>query len=101
MPHAGNLARARHILFLWPSGVEVVMLKELIEMIAKALVDYPEQVDVSELEGEQTSVIELRVAKEDLGKVIGKQGRTARAMRTILSAASTKIRKRAVLEIIE
>jgi predicted RNA-binding protein YlqC (UPF0109 family) len=53
------------------------------------------------LEGEQTSVIELRVAKEDLGKVIGKQGRTARAMRTILSAASTKIRKRAVLEIIE
>jgi len=77
------------------------MLKELIEMIAKALVDYPEQVEVSELEGEQTSVIELRVAKEDLGKVIGKQGRTARAMRTILSAASTKIRRRAVLEIIE
>ena len=77
------------------------MLKELIEMIAKALVDSPEQVEVSELEGEQTSVIELRVAKEDLGKVIGKQGRTARAMRTILSAASTKIRKRAVLEIIE
>lgn len=77
------------------------MLKELIEMIAKALVDYPELVEVSELEGEQTSVIELRVAKEDLGKVIGKQGRTARAMRTILSAASTKIRKRAVLEIIE
>jgi predicted RNA-binding protein YlqC (UPF0109 family) len=81
--------------------VELVMLKELIEMIAKALVDYPELVEVSELEGEQTSVIELRVAKEDLGKVIGKQGRTARAMRTILSAASTKIRKRAVLEIIE
>jgi predicted RNA-binding protein YlqC (UPF0109 family) len=77
------------------------MLKELIEMIAKALVDYPEQVEVSELEGEQTSVIELRVAKDDLGKVIGKQGRTARAMRTILNAASTKIRKRAVLEIIE
>jgi hypothetical protein len=81
--------------------VEVTMLKELIELIAKALVDHPEQVEVSELEGEQTSVIELRVAKEDLGKVIGKQGRTARAMRTILSAASTKIRKRAVLEIIE
>ena len=77
------------------------MLKELIEMIAKALVDYPEQVEVSELEGEQTSVIELRVAKEDLGNVIGKHGRTARSMRTILSAASTKIRKRAVLEIIE
>jgi hypothetical protein len=78
-----------------------MMLKELIEYIAQALVDHPEQVRVSEVEGEQTSVIELRVAKEDLGKVIGKQGRTARAMRTILSAASTKIRKRAVLEIIE
>jgi uncharacterized protein len=77
------------------------MLKELIEFMARALVDNPEMVRVSEIEGEQTSVIELRVAKEDLGKVIGKQGRTARAMRTILSAASTKIRKRAVLEIIE
>lgn len=77
------------------------MLKELIEYMARALVDKPEQVRVSEIEGEQTSVIELRVAKEDLGKVIGKQGRTARAMRTILNAASTKIRKRAVLEIIE
>ncbi|HOV85897.1 MAG: KH domain-containing protein [Syntrophobacteraceae bacterium] len=77
------------------------MLKELIEYMARALVDNPEKVKVSEVEGEQTSVIELRVAKEDLGKVIGKQGRTARAMRTILSAASTKIRKRAVLEIIE
>ena len=77
------------------------MLKELIEFMARALVDSPEMVKVSEIEGEQTSVLELRVAKEDLGKVIGKQGRTARAMRTILSAASTKIRKRAVLEIIE
>jgi predicted RNA-binding protein YlqC (UPF0109 family) len=77
------------------------MLKELIDFMARALVDKPDQVEVSEVEGEQTSVIELRVAKEDLGKVIGKQGRTARAMRTILSAASTKIRKRAVLEIIE
>ncbi|HBZ56201.1 MAG TPA: KH domain-containing protein [Syntrophobacteraceae bacterium] len=77
------------------------MLKELIDYMARALVDNPEQVRVSEVEGEQTSVLELRVAKEDLGKVIGKQGRTARAMRTILSAASTKIRKRAVLEIIE
>ncbi len=77
------------------------MLKELIDFMARALVDNPEKVNVSEIEGEQTSVIELRVAKEDLGKVIGKQGRTARAMRTILSAASTKIRKRAVLEIIE
>ena len=76
-------------------------LKELIKYMAQALVDNPEQVEVSEVVGEQTSVIELRVAKEDLGKVIGKQGRTAKAMRTILSAASTKIRKRSVLEIIE
>ena len=76
-------------------------MKNLIEYIAKALVDHPEDVDVSEIEGSNTSVIELKVAKEDLGKVIGKHGRTARAMRTILSAASTKIRKRSVLEIIE
>jgi predicted RNA-binding protein YlqC (UPF0109 family) len=77
------------------------MLKNLIEEMAKALVDHPDKVRVSEIEGEQTSVIELKVAKEDLGKVIGRQGRTARAMRTILSAASTKLNKRAVLEIIE
>ena len=77
------------------------MLKELIEYIAKALVDNPDQVKVSEIEGEKTSVIELNVSKDDLGKVIGKQGRTARAMRTILSAASTKVKKRSVLEIIE
>jgi predicted RNA-binding protein YlqC (UPF0109 family) len=76
-------------------------MKELIKYIAQSLVDQPELVEVSEIEGEQTSVIELKVAKEDLGKVIGKQGRTARAMRTILSAASTKVRKRAVLEILE
>ena len=76
-------------------------MKDLITYIAKALVDNPEAVQVSEVEREQTSVIELKVDKSDLGKVIGKQGRTARAMRTILSAASTKIRKRAVLEIIE
>lgn len=76
-------------------------MKELIEYIAKALVDIPEEVVVSEVEGEITSVIELKVAKSDLGKVIGKQGRTARAMRTILSAASTKLNKRSVLEILE
>lgn len=76
-------------------------IKDLIEYIARALVDHPDQVKVSEVEGEKTSVIELTVAKEDLGKVIGKQGRTARAIRTILSAASTKLRKRSVLEIIE
>lgn len=77
------------------------MLKELIEYIAKALVDNPDQVKVSEIEGEKTSMIELSVAKDDLGKVIGKQGGNAKAMRTILSAASTKVKKRAVLEIIE
>lgn len=76
-------------------------MKELVEMIAKALVDKPEEVEVTEIEGEQTTVIELKVAKDDLGKVIGKQGRTARSIRTILGAASTKIRKRSVLEIIE
>ncbi|MEN8211594.1 MAG: KH domain-containing protein [Thermodesulfobacteriota bacterium] len=77
------------------------MMKELIEYIAKALVDDPDQVNVSEVSGDQTCVLELKVAKEDLGKVIGKQGRSARAMRTILSAASTKLKKRTVLEIIE
>jgi predicted RNA-binding protein YlqC (UPF0109 family) len=76
-------------------------MRDLIYYIAKALVDNPEQVSVEEVEGNQTSVLELKVAKEDLGKVIGKQGRTARAMRTILSAASAKIKKRTVLEIIE
>jgi hypothetical protein len=76
-------------------------MKDLIEYIAKALVDNPEDVSVAEVEGNQTSVLELKVAKEDLGKVIGKQGRTARAMRTILSAASAKVKKRTVLEILE
>jgi len=76
-------------------------MKELIEYIAKLLVDNPEEVSVTELKGEQTTVIELRVAKEDLGKIIGKQGRTAMAIRTILGAASTKMKKRSVLEILE
>ena len=76
-------------------------MKDLINYIAQALVDHPEEVSVTEVEGNQTSVLELKVAKEDLGKVIGKQGRTARAMRTILNAASAKIKKRTVLEIIE
>lgn len=76
-------------------------MKDLIKYIAQALVDNPNQVEVSEVEGNQTSVLELKVAKEDLGKVIGKQGRTARAMRTILSAASAKVKKRTVLEIVE
>ncbi len=76
-------------------------LKNLVEVMAKALVDKADEVEVIEVEGEQTTVLELKVAKEDLGKVIGKQGRTARAMRAILGAASTKIRKRSVLEILE
>lgn len=76
-------------------------MKELISFIAQALVDFPNEVTVSEVEGNQTTVLELKVAKEDLGKVIGKQGRTAQAMRTILSAVSSKIKKRTVLEIIE
>ena len=76
-------------------------MKDLINSIARALVDHPKEVRVTEVEGNQTSVLELKVAKEDLGKVIGKQGRTARAMRTILSAASAKLKKRTVLEIIE
>ena len=76
-------------------------MKDLINYIAQALVDHPEQVSVNEVEGSQTSVLELKVAKEDIGKVIGKQGRTARAMRTILNAASAKIKKHSVLEIVE
>lgn len=76
-------------------------MRELIEVVAKALVDYPDQVVVNVVEGQQTTVLELRVAPADLGKVIGKQGRTARAVRTILGAAGMKLRKRFVLEILE
>lgn len=76
-------------------------MKELVIRMAKALVDLPEEVSVTEIEGDQTSVIELRVAKTDLGKVIGKHGRTAQAMRTILGSASAKTQKRALLEIID
>ena len=76
-------------------------IRELIEYIAKVLVDQPERVRVSEVEGESTSVLELTVAKEDMGKIIGKQGRTAVAIRTILNNAARKTRRRCVLEIIE
>jgi predicted RNA-binding protein YlqC (UPF0109 family) len=76
-------------------------LKDLVAFMARSLVDFPDQVEVTEMVGEQTTVYELKVAKEDLGKVIGKQGRTARSLRTILSAASTKLKKRSVLEILE
>lgn len=76
-------------------------MKELITCIAKRLVDNPEKVEVKQIEGEKTTVIELRVDHADLGKVIGKQGKTARAMRTLLNAVSTKMGKKAVLEILE
>jgi len=76
-------------------------MRDLMEYVAKALVDDAEAVSVTEVEGERTTVIELRVAQTDLGKIIGKQGRTARALRTILNANATKMRKRAVLEIVE
>jgi predicted RNA-binding protein YlqC (UPF0109 family) len=76
-------------------------MKELLELIAKALVDEPEAVAVTQIDGEQTTVLELRVAPDDLGKVIGKQGRTARAIRTILGASGMKLKKRFVLEILE
>ncbi|MCP4745565.1 MAG: KH domain-containing protein [Desulfobacteraceae bacterium] len=76
-------------------------MKDLIKFIAQALVDLPDEVSVTEVAGNQTSVLELKVAKEDLGKIIGRQGRTARSIRTLLSAASAKVKKRTVLEIIE
>ena len=76
-------------------------MKDLITYIAKALVDKPEEVMVTEIKGEQTSLIELKVAKEDIGKIIGKHGHTAQAIRTILNAASTKLKKRCVLELLE
>jgi len=81
--------------------VEARKMKELIEYIATSVVDHPEEVHVTVVEGEQATVLELKVAKEDLGKVIGKQGRTAKALRTILGAASSKAQKRIILEIIE
>jgi predicted RNA-binding protein YlqC (UPF0109 family) len=78
-----------------------VAVKELIELIAKSLVDNPDRVTVSQLDGEQSSIIELKVAPEDLGKVIGKQGRTAQAIRVILGAAGMKLKRRFNLELIE
>ena len=76
-------------------------MEDLIKRIVQALVDNPEQVEVSEVDGDNVLVLELRVAKEDMGKVIGKQGRTAQAIRSILSAASGKVKKRTVFEILE
>ena len=77
------------------------MMRDLVETIVKAIVDYPNAVDVKEIQGERTSVIELRVAKEDVGKVIGKQGRIAEAMRVILGAAGAKVKRKIELEIID
>ncbi len=82
-------------------GYDPTSLRDLVDFMARALVDNPEEVEVNEVVGEQTTVVELSVSKEDLGKVIGKQGRTAKSMRTILNAASTKLQKRSVLEIME
>jgi hypothetical protein len=79
----------------------VEQMRELLELIAKALVDRPEDVVVTEVDGEQTTVLELKVARDDLGKVIGQQGRTARSIRTILASAGMKLKKRVVFEIIE
>jgi len=76
-------------------------MKDLVEAIAKALVDHPDQVQVNVVEGEQVSVLELRVHAEDLGKVIGRQGRTAKSIRTLLGAAGMKLKKRFTLEILE
>ncbi|HNX41947.1 MAG: hypothetical protein BWY86_00119 [Candidatus Aminicenantes bacterium ADurb.Bin508] len=76
-------------------------MKDLVELVAKSLVDHPDKVNVTQLDGEQTTILELRVDPSDLGKVIGRQGRTARALRTILGAAGMKQRRRYSLEIIE
>ena len=76
-------------------------MKELLELIAKSLVDHPDQVTVTEVESDEASVLELEVAQSDLGKVIGKQGRTARSIRTLLASAGSKLQKRIVFEIIE
>jgi uncharacterized protein len=80
---------------------EVFGMKELLETLAKALVDYPEEVTVNEVEGDKSLILELRVAKEDMGKVIGKQGRIAKAIRTVVKAAAIKDDKRVVVEIMQ
>lgn len=76
-------------------------MKELVEVIARSLVDFPEQVHVNEVEGEQSIILELKVAPEDMGKIIGKQGRIAKAIRTVVKAAAIKVDKRVVVEIID
>ena len=81
--------------------MEHIQIKELVEVMSRALADDPSQIQVNEIVGQQISVLEIRAAKSDLGKIIGKQGQNAHAMRTIVNAAATKLRKRAVLEILE
>ena len=81
--------------------MEEIQIKELVEYIARCLVEHPEQVIVKEITGQQISVIELRAAKDDLGKIIGKEGRNAHAMRTIVNATAMKLKRRVVLEILE
>ena len=76
-------------------------MKELVELIAKSLVDYPEQVDVKQVEGEHSVILELRVAPDDMGKAIGKQGRIAKAIRTVVNAAAVKDKKRVMVEIVQ
>jgi len=76
-------------------------MKDLIDYLAKSLVDNPDAVEVTETQGEAASVLELRVAKEDLGRIIGKQGRTAKSIRTILNAAASRVNRKVVLEIVE
>ena len=80
---------------------EDIQIKELVEYVARALAEYPDEIKVKEINGQQISVIELRAAKADLGKIIGKEGRNAHAIRTLVNAAATKLHKRAVLEILE
>ncbi|HQN17792.1 MAG TPA: KH domain-containing protein [Syntrophobacteraceae bacterium] len=81
--------------------MEHIQIKELVEVITRALAEFPDQVEVNEIVGHQISVIEVKAGRGDLGKIIGKEGRNAHALRTIVNAAATKLRKRAVLEIIE
>jgi predicted RNA-binding protein YlqC (UPF0109 family) len=100
LDHAGNGMCCDYVLHFSSRKGNRVM-KELIQYIAEALVDAPDQVKVSVIDGEQTTVLELQVAKDDLGKIIGKKGRTAQAMRTILACTSAKTKKRILLEIVE
>jgi uncharacterized protein len=101
--HPGSLVAFTHDLIEWSgeNSMDEIQTKRLVEVLAMALADYPEEVNVKEISGQNISVIEVRAAKVDLGKIIGKQGRNADALRTLVNATATKLRKRVVLEIIE